>query len=76
MWGVAEESDVVEDGAELAANLTGVLAVNADVEEPAVTGLDVAGVVKHLAVGVDLGGVGAGEAVFENLCKGEKRMQA
>lgn len=43
-------------------------AVNAHVEEPAVVGLQVTGVVQLLAVGVDLGFVGAGEAVGENLC--------
>lgn len=72
LGGVAEESDVIEDLAHGAAHLLGVLAVNAHVEEPAVVGLQVAGVVQLLAVGVDLGVVGAGEAVGENLC-GAKR---
>lgn len=70
---VAEESDVVEDLAHGAAHLTGVLTVNTHVEEPAVAALQVAGVVKHLAVGVDLGDIGASEAVVEDLCGGEKR---
>lgn len=65
---VAEESDVIEDLAHGAAHLLRVLAVNAHVEEPAVVGLQVTGVVQLLAVGVDLGVVGAGEAIGENLC--------
>lgn len=69
LGGITEEGDIVEDQTPLAAHLTGVPAIDAHVEVPAVTGLDVAGVVKHLAVGVDLGDVGAGEAVSENLCR-------
>lgn len=69
---VAVEGGVVEDGALGASNLTGVLALVADVEEAAVTGLEVAGVVECLAVGVHLGLVGAGEAVGEDLCVGEE----
>lgn len=67
LGGVAEEGHVVEDLAHGAAHLTRVPAVNAHVEEPAVVGLKVAGVVQLLAVGVDLGVVGAAEAVGEHL---------
>lgn len=65
---VAVEGGIVEDGALGASNLTGVFALVADVEEAAVSGLEVARVVEGLAVGVHLGLVGAAEAVGEDLC--------
>lgn len=68
--GVTDELIAIEDGSLWAANLPGVLAVLAHVEEAAVIGVHVALVVELLAVGVDLGAVGAGEAVGENICGG------
>lgn len=65
---VAVKGVIVEDGTLGASNLTGVLALVADIEEAAVTGFEVASVVEGLAVGVHLGLVGAAEAVGEDLC--------
>jgi len=64
---VAVEGEVVEDGSLGAAVEDGGLAVQADVEGAAVVGLDVARVVEHVAVGVHLRGVGAAEAVIQDL---------
>jgi len=64
---IADEGDIVEDGTLWASNFTWVSAFVADVEESAVVFLQVTGVVELLSVGVDLGGVGAGESGIENI---------
>jgi len=66
--GIAVEGEVIEDGSLGAARDGWVLALHAEVEATAVIGLDVTGVVEFVAVGVDLSGVGASEAILEDLC--------
>lgn len=67
LWGIAVEREVVEDGSLGAAGNAWVFSLHADVEASAVIGLDVTGVVQDVTIGVDLGGVGAGETVIEDL---------
>lgn len=67
LGGIAVEGEVVEDGAFGASGNAGVFALHADVEAAAIVGLDVTGVVEDVSISVDLGRVGAGEAIIQNL---------
>jgi len=64
---ITVKGEVIEDCAFGASTDGWVFAFLADVEESAVIGLHVSGVVKCLTVGVDLCGVGAGKSVGKNL---------
>jgi len=64
---ITVEGEVVEDGSFRASSDARVLALHADVEEAAVIGLDVPSMVESLAVGVNLGGIGASETVSKLL---------
>jgi len=67
---ITVKGEVIEDGALWASTDGGVFAFLADVEEAAVIGFHVSGVIKGLAIGVDLSGVGATEAISEDLNTG------
>lgn len=64
---IAVEGEVIEHGTLGAPTDGGVSTLLADIEETAVIGLHVSGMVKSLTIGVDLGGVGATETVGKNL---------
>jgi len=67
---ITVKGEVIKDGTLWASTDGWVFAFLADVEESAVIGLHVSGVVKGLTVSVDLSGVGAAEAIGKNLNTG------
>jgi len=69
-WVITVEGKVIKYGTLWAATDGGVFAFLADVEETAIVGFHVSGVVEGLTVSVDLGGIGATEAIGKDLNTG------